>query len=108
MIETSRRHYNTERLPGSLGIQAAASARSVHPRLRRAGGSAIPTSRVARASGVANHEPTFEMDQSTGGLPFNIAESAMSVAAAPRTIWGQPNIHGAENTTTAPTATTGK
>ena len=66
VIESWRRNCNTERPRGSLGIQAA-SARSVHPRLRRVDGFAIPASCAARASGAANHELTFEMDQSTGG-----------------------------------------
>lgn len=66
VAKSRRRYFNTDRLRESLGIQAA-HARTVHPRLRRDAGFAIPASCAARASGAANHELTFAMDQSTGG-----------------------------------------
>jgi len=41
-------------------------ARSLHPRPRRAGRFATPTSDAARASREADHELTFALDQSLG------------------------------------------
>ena len=56
VIESWRRHYNTERPHGSLGYKPP----------RRAGRFATPTSDAARASREADHELTFALDQSLG------------------------------------------
>ena len=65
VIESWRRHYNTQKAARITGLQAA-GARGLHPRPRRAGGFATPTSAAARASREPNHELTFAVDQSLG------------------------------------------
>lgn len=49
--------------------------------------------------------PSASASRRWPGYP-TIIESTSSVATIPRMICGQPNIHGAENTMTAPRATT--
>jgi putative transposase len=65
VIESWRRHYNTERPHGSLGYKPPAPEVFI-PAFRRAGGFPTPTSCAARASREANHELTFALDQSLG------------------------------------------
>ena len=65
VIDSWRRHYNTERPHGSLGYKPPAPEVFI-PAFRRAGGFATPASNAARASREANHQLTFALDQSLG------------------------------------------
>jgi putative transposase len=65
VIESWRRHYNTERPHGSLGYKPPAPEVFI-PAFAARAGSATPTSAAARASREANHQLTFALDQSLG------------------------------------------
>ena len=65
LIESWRRHYNTERPHGSLGYKPPAPEVFI-PAFAARAGSATPTSAAARASREANHQLTFALDQSLG------------------------------------------
>jgi transposase InsO family protein len=79
VIESWRRHYNTERPHGSLGYKPPAPEVFI-PAFRRAGGFPTPTSCAARASREANHELTFALDQSLGADHSRTIRSPVPIA----------------------------